>query len=282
MLENTLENNLETKKLPTIWDAIIVIVVTLALMLTVGAYLAYKIGFWGNVTLQFFAIAVPLVYIKIRKLDLKAIFPIKKPKVRHIFGATCLWLGTLILMIIVSLPLQKFFPNSVEGINELNELFSSQSFITLTIAVALFPAICEEFMFRGFVFSGFKSKFSPMIAIIITSLLFGAFHMNLIRLITTAMLGISINYALFKTKNMVIPCYIHFVNNLFSMSLLKLSSVAQNMGMDKTPTDPAEALSQIPPSALIFALVFYVVVGTGFLLLGIYFLSKKDKVRSVD
>lgn len=45
------------------------------------------------------------------------------------------------------------------------------------MAIALAPACFEEFCFRGYVFGAFRARLRPAIAILVTGLLFGAFHL---------------------------------------------------------------------------------------------------------
>lgn len=267
--------SLKTKRTPTIKDALIVLAITMLLMLTIGAYFAYKFGFWGNIILQFFALAVPLAYIIVRKLDIKDFFPIYKPRARHIIGATFLWLGTLLLTIMSAIPLQRIFPGSVENLNELNKIFANQSFMDLVIAAAVAPAICEEFLFRGFVFSIFKKKYAPAIAIILTSILFGIFHLNFIKLVSTAILGISINYAFYVTDNMIIPAYIHFINNFFSMWLLKIYTSSEKFTTDEFQARLSEAQLYISPETIISIAIFYTILGFILIGMGVYFLKQK-------
>ena len=265
---------------PSIFDIIVVLGITILLMFTVSAFLAYKFGFWGNVSIQFIVIVVPILYIKIMKLDIKQIFPIKKPSLRHIFGAGFFWFGTLILTGFTAALFQLIFPDSAEGVQMLSELLMSQSLIVLIFTVALLPAICEEFLFRGFVYSGLKNKFSPYIALLITSILFGIFHLDLLRFISTTILGIAINYALYKTDNIFISTYIHFLNNLFSIVLLKLSNLVNTeeiSDMQQLNTFP-----DVPVFAIVIAVIFYLAIAISFLILGLKLLGKSKKEKYAE
>ncbi len=44
-------------------------------------------------------------------------------------------------------------------------------------AIAVVPAMFEEFCFRGFVFGAFQARWRPMSAILATGALFGVFHL---------------------------------------------------------------------------------------------------------
>ena len=79
--------------------------------------------------------------------------------------------------------------------------------------VAFAPAICEEMLFRGFVFSGFKNSYKKWTAIIISAIIFGVFHTSLIRLIPTAILGGVFAYLVYSTGSLFSSMICHCFNN---------------------------------------------------------------------
>ncbi|MFN4152026.1 MAG: type II CAAX prenyl endopeptidase Rce1 family protein, partial [Candidatus Sericytochromatia bacterium] len=87
------------------------------------------------------------------------------------------------------------------------------SAIKIFIAVAISAAVCEEFLFRGPILSGIKSKFSKRSSIIIVGILFGLFHMNLYRFIPTSLLGMLITYIVISTGSIFNGILFHLINN---------------------------------------------------------------------
>lgn len=74
----------------------------------------------------------------------------------------------------------------------------------------------EEIIFRGFLYSAFKERFSIPFSIITTSLIFSLFHQEIFVFIGIFALGLILTYIFEKTENIWICIGIHFSNNLFS------------------------------------------------------------------
>ena len=63
-----------------------------------------------------------------------------------------------------------------EGLSDTLTGFFSHNVIAAVLCVALTPAIAEEMLFRGIVFSALKDKVKPVYSVLIVSVLFGLFH----------------------------------------------------------------------------------------------------------
>ncbi|HEX7597825.1 MAG TPA: ABC transporter permease subunit/CPBP intramembrane protease [Polyangia bacterium] len=79
--------------------------------------------------------------------------------------------------------------------------------------VALTPAICEEALFRGPILRGLRSRASAAVAVILTGLLFGIFHIELSRILPTALLGILLSQLALKSGSILPAMLAHFLNN---------------------------------------------------------------------
>ena len=113
----------------------------------------------------------------------------------------------------------------VEGLNDVLKLDSS--FLLNLLVVAVMPAICEEFFFRGFVFTSFsngKNKKAQIWAVICSGVLFGFMHIDFIRVIPTSILGIALGYAVYKSKSIFIPMLMHFLNNSVAVLAMHTTS----------------------------------------------------------
>ena len=91
--------------------------------------------------------------------------------------------------------------------------------ILVVIVIAVVPALSEESMFRGFIQRSFELKINKYWAILITALFFSLYHFNPYGLIPLFILGVFFGFAAYKTKSLVIPMLLHFINN-FSAVLL--------------------------------------------------------------
>lgn len=87
------------------------------------------------------------------------------------------------------------------------------------LIMALTPALCEETLFRGLVFSGLR-RMGPAVAIGVTAVLFGLAHGSLYRLLPTAFLGLGLGYARYCTGSIAPSILIHALNNGLAVSFL--------------------------------------------------------------
>ena len=89
-------------------------------------------------------------------------------------------------------------------------------FSLLTIAV--FPALFEEFLFRGALYAEFEQLPIKKIALI-TGLFFGIMHLNFHQSIYAGIFGVLYAYVLFYTQTIWAPILMHFVNNGIAVAL---------------------------------------------------------------
>ena len=117
-----------------------------------------------------------------------------------------------------SIPLPQWMESSQESNFALLEQTLNMShfseLITSLILVGALASIGEELIFRGIVQNQLiKAISNPHIAIIITSLIFGGFHMQFERLLPLSFLGLILGYSYYYTKSLWTPIILHFINN---------------------------------------------------------------------
>jgi membrane protease YdiL (CAAX protease family) len=79
--------------------------------------------------------------------------------------------------------------------------------------LALTPAFCEEYLFRGFLLSSLRGHMKDGSAIVITAVLFGLFHLDVYRLFGTAALGVLLGILTVRTKSVFPAVLVHALNN---------------------------------------------------------------------
>lgn len=123
-----------------------------------------------------------------------------------------------------------FFPEEVIGVSQgLGMEFASLTFIISFVIVSISPAICEEAVFRGVVMHSFDNGKNKWIAIVVTGLIFGAFHGNIWRFVPTALLGIMLGYIVYETDNMIYGALFHAINNAMPLlSIFAMKSMYSN------------------------------------------------------
>lgn len=92
-------------------------------------------------------------------------------------------------------------------------------FILVVLVVAIVPAVTEETMFRGFVQRSFELKLKPYLAIFITAIFFSGYHFNPYGFIPLFILGAYFGFAAYKSRTLVVPVVLHFLNNFSAVSI---------------------------------------------------------------
>ena len=87
------------------------------------------------------------------------------------------------------------------------------------VVIAIVPALCEEFLFRGLLQHAFTYKLSAKKGIIITGLLFACFHFTPFSFIALAMIGVYLCFLVYRTNSIISSMLAHFTNNLIAVSV---------------------------------------------------------------
>lgn len=125
-----------------------------------------------------------------------------------------------------------------EQVMVLSNLRSWPEFLMAIAIMAFFPALFEEVFFRA----GLQNLLvrwmgTPIIAIIITSLLFSLIHMSIYLFLSRAILGFVLGLMYHKSKNIWVNVITHFLNNAIAVAQLFWMST-HNQKMDITKLDP--------------------------------------------
>jgi sodium transport system permease protein len=85
------------------------------------------------------------------------------------------------------------------------------------VLMALLPAICEEFAFRGLLLHGVRNRFHPVVRCLLVGIVFGIFHYALFRLAPTALLGVILTAIAMMTGSILPGVLFHAANNSFAI-----------------------------------------------------------------
>jgi uncharacterized protein len=81
------------------------------------------------------------------------------------------------------------------------------------IVIAIIPAIGEELLFRGFIQNKLQQMLHPATAIIVTSILFSAFHFQFEGFLPRFLLGAILGFAFYITSNLWVAILAHLFFN---------------------------------------------------------------------
>lgn len=220
----------ENRKTLKVYHGIIMLILSAVCVFFVSPILGANLGLYGTLLNEILLLVLAVALTAVVRGDFKQVFPIHKPKLSAVFGTILLWIGSFLAIMIITMIIAYFFPEEVIGVSQgLGMEFASLTFIISFVIVSISPAICEEAIFRGVVMHSFDNGKNKWIAIVVTGLIFGAFHGNIWRFVPTALLGIMLGYIVYETDNMIYGALFHAINNAMPLlSIFAMKSMYSN------------------------------------------------------
>lgn len=171
------------------------------------------------------------------------------------------WLGSLagILAVSIAFSLSVFWlqlyalmplsPGLVGFMLEPIPMPENPVYLVLTVAmIAVIGPIAEEFIFRGVLLKRMALKTSMWGGIIISSLLFGVLHADIIGAFA---FGVITSLLYLKTGNLLVPILLHIFNNSFAMFMTFVAPTwPESVGVLETADIYANAM----PNAILLAI----------------------------
>ena len=145
-------------------------------------------------------------------------------------------------------------PKYLQQFEEMLESLKSMGPVGFFFIIAFLPAVCEELLFRGYILDGLTRKLGAASGIILTGVLFGAFHLDPYRLIPASLLGIIFGLAVWKGGSIFYGMTGHLVNN--GLAFLAVLIGEEKLGRYISETDFAP-LWAIILASIVFAGAFY-------------------------
>ena len=165
---------------------------------------------------------VPIfVYFVFSHKKISEVFFIKKLDVKKYFFIVLFALAVQPIMLVISMISSMFAKNLI---NDLIPVLFSSSPLLMFNSLALMPAVLEESIFRGVIFSDHKS-IEPKKLFFINGLIFGAAHLNFQQLLYTTIMGTIFCALVYFTQSILSSIVAHFVFNATQLSLVYLSRV---------------------------------------------------------
>ena len=260
--------NIKAGGVPELGDTILVLVITIFAMIYIGGAIQLKFEYFGVLGTQFIILGIPLFAAIYTKKNLKKTFKLRPCKGSDLISGVLMIMGTILLGIVITAIIGVFLPDSIGETYDLQESLMGDNFISTLLVVAVAPAVCEEMMFRGYVFSAFEDKLKPKTAMLISACLFGIYHMSFVRFIVTAFIGYVTCYVVYKSKSLFVGMVMHFINNGLSCVIMYYPKQVGKI----FPILTSETLD-------LFDLFFLILIGTLLVYLGYILINtKKEKI----
>ena len=140
------------------------------------------------------------------------------------YGITMLW----VVLINFLGEANPFFQKILESHNNvMGEITNSESFILVFVVTAIIVPIIEEMFFRGLIYGRLRQAMKPIVAIFISSLLFGIFHGNIVQGVYAFFIGFVLALVYEKTGALWLSMLGHALINTIGVAVpyLKLESL---------------------------------------------------------
>ncbi len=242
---------------PQLAHSLLVFLIVLVLSLLLAPEPRAEAAVVQSVALQLFLVlGVPLVLASLLRSDSRVIFSLCPTSAMNLVWSLVLAIGLICVLDEVAF-LQFRLTGISAGVSpEIQRLLRAASisqFLWILFALALVPAVCEEFLFRGFLFGSFQAARGPAQALMLSAVLFGIFHRNLQTLLPTTLAGVALAFIVLRSGSLYNAVIAHAAVNTWAIIVANA---------DVTPYVPwALQPQQIPLGILIISMAGIVLAG---------------------
>jgi len=181
----------------------------------------------GLIQTQIFIILIPvLAIIRLTKNKPEEVLRLKGTSVKNFLLVPFIAISGAMLVTLVGQLINLIYPFPADYLEKMTEILKMPDLKLwqMYAVIAILPGICEEVMFRGFVFRFFESQ-GKWAAIIISALLFALFHLDPYRFIPVLLLGILLGWLMYKSDSIYISMLSHALNNALALSFANLENI---------------------------------------------------------
>ena len=207
-------SSIEYEPTKSILDAVVLLLISWILVITVGSITQLKSIFLGLFITEIFLILLPaLLFVKLKRVDIKESFRFRKISfslaLRSAILGVLSWGLVVVIDALVSGLLERIFgenPAVSFFLKILPKTFSELP--VFLILFALLPGLCEEILFRGAI-QGTLEKKGVWRGILLTSLLFTIYHMNPWGFIHIFTISVIAGFLIIRTNSIISPIIFH-------------------------------------------------------------------------
>lgn len=117
--------------------------------------------------------------------------------------------------------------NIFTGFNEVADSLYGGSIIFEFIAMVIIAPLLEEILFRGIIFARLREYMSVKVAIVISALIFGIIHGNVVQGIYAFIIGICLAYIYERYNTLLAAVLFHMAANLMSVIMTECEPVVR-------------------------------------------------------
>jgi sodium transport system permease protein len=172
----------------------------------------------GNVDLmvaigigQLAMLVLPAIAARVTRRDARAL-GLARTRMRYVLAGllvgASVWLVNLAIVSLFQLP---------DDTGGMKAAIDRPPLGVVLMVIAIAPAICEEVLFRGVLLRGFASQLHGWAAILLSSLLFSIYHLNLPQMVPTFVLGLVLAVIATRAGSVIPTMVAHALNNFIAV-----------------------------------------------------------------
>ena len=196
------------------------------------------------------AMFIPTLFVGVKMFGEgpKETFLLNRPAVFDIIEAVILVIALMPVISFLSMIMLMFFPNNTA--EALTVAYDSPLALSI-ISICVIPAVFEELVFRGIIFSGLKNV-SLKKACIMGGLLFAIAHFDPQQALYTFLIGSLFCYVAYRTRSIFPSMVSHFTINFSQLMMSRIALAAT--GTAETDITTEQAIGQLFGSYFILSL----------------------------
>lgn len=208
--------------------------------------------------------AIPWFAARLQRLGVRQAFGLRSTSpaaftVALLLGCTLWPLAHEIVLFAQAVGLASIRPEQFAAAQKLVDELRSVSPVLILLSMAFAPAIFEEFFFRGYLFHALRAATTRRTTILVSSVLFGFFHvisssaLSIERLLPSTFMGLVLGWLCFQSRSVLPGMLLHACHNglLMLLAYYKEELAARGIGMEEQ--------SHMPPSWIVMSLTALVV-----------------------
>ncbi len=162
-----------------------------------------------------FVVVPVLAYCAYKRLDWHKVFPFERIGPRRA-ASIALFVPAAILLGMAAHALQSSLlappPEMMKTV-----VGRTVSFYALILSIAFVPAVCEELLYRGFLYQSFAARWRPIWAVVASAALFSIAHLNIYQVLPLFVLGVLLALVARFSGGLLAAMLVHFCNNSFAI-----------------------------------------------------------------
>ena len=216
---------------------------TLWLVLAAGALVVLFVG-------------VPMLFANVQRIRIRDGFQLFPAAILAFGGAVILGLSIWpfsheIILFQKVLGISSLGEAQIKAAQEVIERLRQVPLVVLLLTLAVTPAVCEEFFFRGYLFRALRETMRPWKTIVVSAMLFGVFHvvttnaLSVERFLPSTIMGLVLGWICWRTGSVLPGMLLHACHNGLLLTILYYRDelAASNWGIQEASHIPATWLA---------------------------------------